>query len=205
MQGMIFIAQQINLTTTIRLSLPGGVILLNSGLRFDGIGHIGFFPSKSGFVTAKMSIGRGRPVNGAQKIQVFDNGGRPKVKDVQDNLFCPAFSDFTGAHEVDHDAHRLGNADGVGHLHFALFSQTGGHQVFGHVAPHIGGTAVYLGGVFTRKTAAAVASLPAVGVYNNLSSGESAVAHGAAHDETARGVDKIAGVAVDHFRRDGFF
>jgi hypothetical protein len=43
-----------------------------------------------------------------------------------------------------------------------------------------------------------MATLPTIGVDDDLAAGEAAVAHGTAHHETTRGVDEVAGVTVDH-------
>ncbi len=106
------------------------------------------------------------------------------------------FAHLAGAEGLHHDGDRLGHADGIGHLHLATLAQAGGHQVLGHVAPHVGRRAVHLGGVLAGECAAAVTAHAAIGIDDDLAAGQAAVAHGAAHHETAGGVDEIAGIVI---------
>ena len=64
-------------------------------------------------------------------------------------------------------------------------------------APMIFYFSATLGGVLAGEAAAAVAGRAAVGVHDDLPAGEAAVAHGAADDKAAGGVDEEAGLAVD--------
>src|SRR5690606_21564727 len=93
-------------------------------------------------------------------------------------------------------------ADGVGHLHFATGREAGGHDVLGHVTRGVRGAAIDLGRILAGEGAAAVAAHAAVGVDDDLASGESAIAHGAADDEAAGGVDEITGLAVEQVGGD---
>ena len=97
--------------------------------------------------------------------------------------------DLLGALAVDHDGDRVGDADGVGHLHLAALGEAGGDDVLGHVPGGVGAGAVDLARVLAGEGAAAVRSGAAVGVDDDLAAGEAAVAHGAADDELAGGVD----------------
>ena len=99
--------------------------------------------------------------------------------------------------EIHQDGHRVADADGVGKLNVAPPGQAGGHDVLGHVPGHVGSGAVHLGGVLAGERAAAVGGGAAVGVHNDLPPGEAAVAHGAADDEAAGGIDVEPGVLVD--------
>ena len=105
--------------------------------------------------------------------------------------------DLAGALGVDVDAHRLGDADGVGELHFAALGQAGGDDVLGDVAGHVGGAAVDLGRVLAAEGAAAVPAPAAVGVDDDLAARQAAVAVRAADDELAGRVD----VVLDRRRR----
>ena len=84
----------------------------------------------------------------------------------------------------------MGDADGVGDLHLAALGEAGGDDVLGHVAGRVGAGAVDLARVLAREGAAAVRRGAAVGVDDDLAAGEAAVAHGAADDELAGGVDR---------------
>ena len=93
------------------------------------------------------------------------------------------------------------HADGVGQLHFAAVGQPRGHDVLGHVAGHVGRAAVDLGGILAAERAAAVAAPAAVGVDDDLASGQSAIAVRAADHEPAGGIDVVLDFAVDQLAR----
>ena len=105
--------------------------------------------------------------------------------------------DFLGAEGFDQHADRIGHADRVGELHFAAVGESAGDDVLGDVARHVGCGAIDLGRIFSAEGAAAVTSHAAVGVDDDLASGESGVAHGAADDEASRGIDVILRVFVE--------
>ena len=90
----------------------------------------------------------------------------------------------------------MGHADGIGQFDLAAAGKAGSHDILGHPAGCVGSGAVHLGGVFPGEGAAAVAAITAVGVHNDLPAGEAAIAHGAADDKPASGVDIDAGVLV---------
>ena len=94
-------------------------------------------------------------------------------------------------------AHRLGDADGVGQLHFAAVGQAGGDDVLGHVPGHVGGAAVDLGRILAAEGAAAVPAPAAVGVDDDLAAGQAAVAVRAADHEPAGRIDVVRDLAVD--------
>ena len=97
---------------------------------------------------------------------------------------------------IDQHADWLGNADGVGQLHFAAFGQTGGDDVLRHVPCHVGGRAIDLGGILAREGPATVPRPAAVGIDDDLPPGQAAIAVGAADFEFARRVDVVRYFAV---------
>ena len=116
-------------------------------------------------------------------------------------LANPLVVDLARAFGVDVHADRLGDADGVGELHFAALGQAGGDDVLGHVAGHVGGAAIDLRRVLAAERAAAVPAPAAVGVDDDLAAGQPAVAVRAADDELAGRVDVVLDLAVDQLRR----
>src|SRR5690606_34224805 len=85
---------------------------------------------------------------------------------------------------------------------FGARGQPRGHQVLGDIARHVAGRAVHLGGVLPGKGAAPVTAHPAVGVHDDLAAGHAGIAVRTADDETAGGVDVVAGLLVHHGSRD---
>ncbi len=88
-------------------------------------------------------------------------------------------------------ADRFGDANRVSQLNFATFGQAGGNDVLGNVAGHVGSGAVDLGRVLAAESTAAVATPTAVGVDDDLATGQTAVAVRTADDELAGRVDVI--------------
>jgi hypothetical protein len=96
---------------------------------------------------------------------------------------------------------RLGDADGVAHLHQSLRRKSGCDDVLCHVAGGVGGRAVDLGRILARERATAVRRRTAIGVDDDLAAGQAAVALRAADDEAAGRVDQILDFALDQFGR----
>ena len=76
------------------------------------------------------------------------------------------------AEALHHDGDGVGHADGVGELDLAAFGKAGRDDVLGHIACHVGGGAVHLGGILAGEGAAAVPAHAAVGVHDDLAAGE---------------------------------
>src|SRR5690606_6946161 len=120
-----------------------------------------------------------------QQVEHFGDGVRPKVENVTHQLDDGVLGDLVGAEGVDRDRSRLRHADGVGNLDFATLGQAGGNDVLGHVTTGIGCRTVDLGWVLAGEGAATVTGHAAVGVDNDLASGQAAVAHRPADDKLA--------------------
>ena len=88
--------------------------------------------------------------------------------------------------------------DGVGELHFTALGEACCHDVLGYPAAHIGGAAVYLGGILAGEGTTAVTAHAAVGVHDDLAAGEAGVALRAADHEFAGRVDEELGVLGEH-------
>jgi hypothetical protein len=84
--------------------------------------------------------------------------------------------------------------DGVGELHFALRGEAGGDDVLRDPAAHVGGAAVHLRRIFAGERATAVTAHAAVGIHDDLATGQAAVALRTADDELAGRVDEILGL-----------
>src|SRR5205085_4372793 len=71
------------------------------------------------------------------------------------------------------------------------------HNILRYVPGHVGRAAVDLGGVLTTKRSTAVPAPAAVGVDDDLATGQPAIAVRSADDESPRWIDVILDVAVD--------
>ena len=105
-------------------------------------------------------------------------------------------ADATSTKSVNRDRCRLGNPNGIGHLDLTAFCQPCSDNVLGDIATRIGGRAVYFGRIFAREGPTTVARHAAVGINNDLATGQSGVAHWPTDDELACWVDVIQRVFV---------
>ena len=134
---------------------------------------------------AEVAVGRRRGVDRPQQVQVAHDRAGAQVEHRGDGLLEHVVGDGAGAEGLDEQADRVRGADRVGDLHLAALGQAGGDDVLGHPAHRVGRGAVDLRRVLAREGAAAVAGHAAVGVDDDLATGQPGVAHGAADDELA--------------------
>ena len=147
-----------------------------------------------------MAIGGRLAINRTTQLQGFNNALGGELEVLAHQLFQFLLGDCTGAEGLNQDAHGFCHADSVSKLHLASFSQARGDYVLGDVARHVGCGAVNLCRVLTAEGAAAVASHAAVGIHDDLASGQAGVAHRAAHNETSGRIDVILGIFVEELR-----
>jgi len=77
-----------------------------------------------------------------------------------------------------------------------------GHQVLGDISAHVSGAAVNFRGVFTGESAAAVPGNAAVGVHQDLASGETGIGSRAADNKSTGAVDIELCIFVDQFSQE---
>ena len=116
---------------------------------------------------------------------------------------------FAGAERVDVHADRFGDADRIRQLHFDLVGDPRGDQVLRDVTRHVRRAAIDLRRVLAAERPAAVSPAAAVGVDDDLATGQSRVAVRPADDELAGRVDVVrdvvAGVFLGQHRADRLF
>ena len=146
-----------------------------------------------------MAVGRQLAIDRLSQVQIPDDGGGPQVKDLLHSLFQLLIPHRTGTEGIHQHADGLGHADGVGQLHLALPGQSCRHDVLGHPAGGVSSGAVHLGGVLAGEAAAAVRGAAAIGIHDDLPTGEAAVTLRAADDEPAGGVHIDLRILVQQF------
>ena len=98
----------------------------------------------------------------------------------------------------------MSDTDCVGKLNLAFISKTCCYDVLCYVTCCISCRTVYFCAVFSGESSAAVTSVSAVGVYDDLTSGEAGISVRSADYETAGRVDEEFGVLIYHVCRDDF-
>ena len=156
----------------------------------SNIGRLKLLPKI--WVAAHVAVGGGGAVDGVLEAETLDDGVGAHVEEglLSCGYLAVGHVHMGGAVGVHIESHRLGHADGVGHLHQHLVADTRSHHVLGDMARGVGRRAVHLRGVLAAEGAAAVGTAAAVGVDDNLAAREARVAVGTADDELARGVDE---------------
>ena len=93
----------------------------------------------------------------------------------------------------------MGHTNGIGQLDLALVCQAGCHNVLGNIPGCVGSGAVHLGRVLAREGAAAMTAITAIGVHDDLASGQAAVTLRTADNKASGGVHKVLGVVIQQF------
>ena len=95
---------------------------------------------------------------------------------------------------INVDVRWLSYADGVRHLHEDLSGHTGGNEIFSDVARCVRGRTIYLTRVFAGESSTTVSAFTAVGIDDDLTSGEAGISVGATDYELTRWVYVIGDV-----------
>ena len=169
---------------------------------FEGFGFVGDFPGDVRVVDfAEVTVVGGLGIDRAEEVELLDDVSWLEGEHGEDGVEDFVVADGAGAEGVDVDTDGKGVTDGVGELDFALGGETGGDDVFGDPAAHVGGAAVDFGGVFAGEGTTAVTAHAAVAVDDDFTAGEARVTLRTADDEFAGGVDEVLGVLGQHVLR----
>ena len=147
---------------------------------------------------AEVAVVGGFRVDRTAQSELPDNFRRAEIKGFMDRFLDPPKVDLFRAKGVQADRYGVRVADGVGELDFHPVRQSGGDNVFGDVASHVGGTPIDFGRVLAAEGAPAVTTGTPVGIDNDLPAGQAAVPLGATDDEPAGGVDEKLSPAIEH-------
>ena len=150
-----------------------------------------------------MTVCRKVLIDGLAEVEGFDDCSGTEVEYLV-NDFCKSFIAYlAGAVGVDKNRERSCNADSVCDLNLTSFSRACRYDILCNVTSHISRASVNLGGILTGERAAAVGSVSAVGVNDDLTTGKTAVAVRTAYNEATGGVNVNLGVVVHVFCRNG--
>src|ERR1017187_9780110 len=114
----------------------------------------------------------GLPINGPQELQLLDDGRWPEIKPRHKLLRGPFIA---RSESFNRRRYRLGFTDGVRDLNLSPRRQAALHHLPRHIPGKICRAPVNLRRVFSAEGSAAVPRKAAVGVHDNLASGDAAV------------------------------
>src|SRR5207248_515195 len=92
------------------------------------------FPGELGLAAPGMPGGCGLLVERAEQVELLDDAGGLEAERLADGALDALFRHGVRTERLHHDAHRLGDPDGVRDLHFAAPRQTRRHHGFRHPA-----------------------------------------------------------------------
>src|SRR5215211_561987 len=109
----------------------GGVGQLQTGGAAKLGGARGLLPSKARFAATEVSVGGGRAEHGPPQLQIPDDRAGPEVEVLPDQGTQGRRVNFGRPEGLDHHAHRVSYADGVGDLDQAPPGEARGDDVLG--------------------------------------------------------------------------
>src|SRR6266436_10175393 len=182
------------------LSPQAGKSKKNSHRALQRVGEVGLLPREPALIVrgaAEMAVGRGPRVDRLVEIEMLADAARRQVHRFGHGLLKLFLGHLAGAMGIDVDRQRPRHADGVSQLQRAAAGEARGDDVLGEIARGIGGRAIHLGRVLAGERAAAMRGRAAIGIDDDLASGQAGIAVGAADVEFAGGIDVPDGLAVD--------
>lgn len=172
----------------------------------EGFGLVGEFPSDVGVVNlAKVTVIGGLGIDRAEQVELLDDVGRFEREDFQDGFEDFVVTEGTCAKSINVNADWKRVTDSVSELDLTLGGKTCCNDVFSDPAAHVGSATIHFGWVFARKGTTTVTTHAAIGVDNDLTTREAAIALWATNNEFASRVDQILGVFCEHVFRQHLF
>ena len=132
-----------------------------------------------------MTVSRGLFIDGSAQIKVIDNRQRTQVKDLTHSLFNLERINLFGSESLNVQAHRCRLPNSVSDLNLGTVSKTGTHNVLGNPTHGVCCRTINLRGVLARERTPAVTSRTAIGINNNLATGQTGIAYGTTLHKTA--------------------
>ena len=165
-------------------------------------GLVGLFPREAFAGATEVAEGGGLHVTRLPQVEHLFDACRGEVEVLCDDFFDLAVIDLAGTEGIHEHGHRLGVTDSVGELDFATVGEACCNNVLSDIAGSVCCAAVDLGRVLAAECATTMTAHAAVGVDDDLTASEAAVAVRAADNELAGRVHEVAGLLVQELGRD---
>ena len=149
-----------------------------------------------------MAVRRSGAIDGTPEVEGSDDSFRGQIKHRLHQSLKITIRDRTGTERIDQNRHRLRNSDGIGELHFTPVGQSSGNDILGDKSCHVAGRAIDLGGILATESATSMAPHTAVGIHDDLSPRQAAIALRTTNDETPGRVDEVLGVVIAELSGD---
>ena len=162
-------------------------MLSDSRLFAEHIGDVGVFPPDAELLPAEMSVRRKRSIYRLTQFKIIYDSGGTEVDILAANIGDKLIRDNSRAERVDVYAQRLCDADGIRDLYLTTSCKAGGDDIFRNVSRRVARASVHLCRILAGVGAAAVMTVAAVCIDDDLSTGKTRISRGTADDESARG------------------
>ncbi len=156
-------------------------------------------PRELGQLPAEVAVGARLRIDRAQQLEISNDRRGAQVEHLAYRRLDALKGHRLGAERLDIQPDGVRPTDRVGDLQLGAASETCCDHVLRNPAHGVCGRTVDLRRVFAAERAAAVAARAAVGVDDDLASGQTGVAHWPADDEGACRVDEELSLTADEF------
>lgn len=150
---------------------------------------LGLLPGE--FLVGEVTVLGCLVVDGVGQVELLDNDTGTEVKVLVDNLNKLLRGLFRCAVGLDKEREGLSDTNGVRELDKSTAGQLGGNERLGDPARKVGSGAVDLGVVLSRESTTTVGSPTAVGVDDDLTTGQTGITLGSTDDEETRRLDLV--------------
>lgn len=161
------------------------------------------FPRRINIRSSEMAICGSRGIDGTLEPQPLNDRTGTEIDQFSDGIGNDLVGNNASGESVDIERNRCSHADRIRHLNFGLFCQPRSNDIFCRISCGIGGGTVYLCRILPGKSAAAVSGCAAIGIDNDLSPCEAAVAYRTADDKPTGGIDEDMGILLQEILQDG--
>ena len=145
-----------------------------------------------------MSVSCGLFVDRTAQIKHLDDSCWSQIEVFANDLYQFSIGQLAGSEGINSDRSRSCNTDSIGELDLTLVSKSCCNDVLCCVTCCISCRTIYLGAVFSGECSAAVTGISTIGVYDDLTSGQTTVSVRSSDNETASRVDEELGVCIYH-------
>src|SRR5262245_38418130 len=152
-----------------------------------------------------MPICCSRAINRTLQVERLNNLSRTQIEFLAHHSGQTVIGKNPSPKSINKHRHGLGHTNGIGNLDFTAPGEVSSDQVFSDIPCHIGSRTIDFSRVLPRERAAAMSSIPAIRIDDNLPPSQSTVRKWSTVDKATRRVDQVYRFAVEEFWRDYSF
>src|SRR5699024_1362281 len=159
-------------------------------------------PGKIHICASEMSVSGSLFVDRSSQIKHTDDSRRTEIKVFSDDLHKFLVGEFSCSERFHINGSGTGNSDSVGKLDLTFVRKSRRNNILRHITGRVSCGTVHLGTVFSGKSSAAVTSVSAVAVHDDLTACKTAVSVRSSDNKTTCGINKIFCIFIHHICGD---